>query len=134
MTLRDKLLYHQLHPAKLAVDISTAIAAAVLLWQQHLVRGLAIGLIPPVLASFIVIRYVDLEGVQQSSVGRYAARHMTRPLEIVRLAGMLIVWTAAWYGSGYYCVVGTLVIVFAWARGALKESGERGALRTRSRD
>ena len=127
MTVRDKLLYHQLHPAKLAVDISTAIVAAVFFWQQHLFRGLAIGLVPPIVASILIIRFVDLERVKASWFGGYAARHMTRPLEIARLAGMAIVWTAAWYRSGYYCVVGTLVIIFAWARGALKESGERAA-------
>jgi len=125
MTLREKMLYHQLHPAKLAVDVSTAIAAAVLFWQQHVFRGLAVGLAPPILASMLIIRFVDLEHIRQSSFGRYAAKYMTRPLEIARLAGIVLVWTAAWYRSGYYCVVGSLVIAFAWARGALRESGRR---------
>src|ERR1043166_2463707 len=123
MTVRDKLLFHQLHPAKLAVDISTAIAAAILFWQQHVFRGLAVGLIPPVLASIVIMQFADLERVQRSPLGRYAARHMTRLLEMVRLAGMAIVWTAAWYRSGYYCVVGGLVVGFAGARGAREGAG-----------
>lgn len=125
MTLREKMLYHQLHPAKVVVDVSTAIAAAVLFWQQHVFRGVVVGLVPPIIASILVIRFVDLEHIKRSSFGRYAATYMTRPLEMTRLVGILVVWTAAWYRSGYYCVVGGLVIVFAWVRGALHESGKK---------
>jgi hypothetical protein len=125
MTLREKMLYHQIHPAKLIVDAGAAIAAAVLFWHQHVFRGLAVGLAPPILASILIIQFVDLENVKHSSLGRYAARHRTPLLEIARLVGIVIVWTAAWYRSGYYCFVGSLVITFAWARGALQESGQR---------
>ena len=31
MTLREKLLYHQVHPVKTSVDVTTALAPAVLL-------------------------------------------------------------------------------------------------------
>jgi hypothetical protein len=51
MTFREKLLYHEVHPAKIIIDVTTALAAAVLLWQQHLLRAAAVGLAPPIIAS-----------------------------------------------------------------------------------
>ena len=37
MNLQDRLLYHQIHPLKLATDLTTAAAAAALLWRHQLV-------------------------------------------------------------------------------------------------
>ena len=127
MTFREKILYHQIHPAKIAVDVITAVAAAVLLWQQHLLRAIAVGLAPPLLASLLVIQFADLEKLKQSALGRYVGRHMTPALELARLVGVFIFWDAAWYRSIFYCVVGLLVIAFAWARGALQGSKDQNA-------
>ena len=139
MTLRQKLLYHQVHPAKIIVDVTTALAAAVLLWQQHLLRAAAVGLAPPIIASLLVIQVANLEKVKQSPIGRYIGGNMTPPLEVARLAGMFIFWGAAWYRSIFYCSVGLLVIAFAWARGALQGSGRiapepESSLRRRTQD
>jgi hypothetical protein len=127
MTFREKLLYHQVHPAKIIIDVTTALAAAVLLWQQHLLRAAALGLAPPIIASLLVMQFANLEKVKQSPIGRYIGRNMTLPLEIARLAGVFIFWGAAWYRSVFYSIVGLLVIAFAWVRGALQGSGRIAA-------
>jgi hypothetical protein len=129
MTLRDRLLYHHAYPAKLVVDTVCAAAAAWLLWQQHLLRGAAVGLIPPAVASLIVLRLVDLERVRQSRIGAYIGRHMSLRLHATAVAGVVICWIAAWYQDAYYVLVGTLVTTFAWVRGPLHESGRRAAER-----
>ena len=129
MTLRDRLLYHHAYPVKLFVDIVSAFAAAWLFWGQHVLRALLVGLVPPALASMIVLQFVDLERVKQSPVGRYVTRHMSLPLHITAVAGVVILWLAAWYRSIFYCVVGLLIVTFAWVRGPLHESGRPAAAR-----
>jgi hypothetical protein len=139
MTLPEKLRYHHVHPAKLATDVVSAIVAAVLLWHQHLLRAIAIGLAPPIIVSFLVIRFANVETLTQTPLGRYVGRHMPMAMEVIKLAGVFIFWGAAWYRSIFYCSVGLLVIAFAWARGILQGSGRiapasESPLRTRNRD
>ena len=119
MTLREKLLYHKIHPAKLSVDVSTAIVAAVLLWQQHLLRAIAVGIVLPVLASACVLLFADLEKQKDSRFGRYVAGRLTRSMEAVLGLGVMLFWGGAWYRSIRYCLVGLLVITLAWRRDTL---------------
>ena len=125
MTLRDKLLYHHAHPAKLLVDVVCAIIAAWLFWEQHLLRAVAVGLVPPALASAIVLQFADLERVKQSAIGRYVTRYMSLLLHVTAVAGVIIVWLAAWYRSIFYCVVGLLIVTFAWTQGPLAASSPK---------
>jgi hypothetical protein len=129
MTLHDRLLYHHAHPAKLLVDVASAIAAGWLFWGQHLLRAAVVGLVPPAVASLIVLQFVDVERVKQSALGRYVGRHMSLPLHVTAVAGVIIFWLAAWYRSMFYCVVGLLIVTFAWVRGPLHESGRPAAAR-----
>ena len=119
MNVREKLLYHQIHPAKLLIDVSTALIAAVLLWQQHLLRAIAVGIVLPVIASACVMWLADLEKLKQSEFGRYVAQSMTLPMEAARLFGVFVFWDGAWYRSESVCTVGLIVIALAWARGAI---------------
>jgi len=129
MTPRDRLLYHHAHPAKLLVDVVSAVAAAWLLWGQHLLRAAIVGLVPPALMSLLVLQFVDLERVKQSPIGRYVMRYMSLPLHVTAVAGVIVFWLAAWYRSIFYCVVGLLIVMFAWVRGPLYESGRPAAER-----
>jgi hypothetical protein len=126
MTLREKALYHQIHPAKLVIDVSTAIVAAVLLWQQHLLRAIAVGIVLPVITSACVILFADLETQKQSRFGRYVAGSMTPPMEAARVFGVCLFWGGAWYRSVLVCTGGLLVIAIAWARGALFRTHSQG--------
>jgi hypothetical protein len=51
MTMAERVLYHQIHPAKLAVDWSAALAGTILLWRHRRGPGLLWGFVPPVLVS-----------------------------------------------------------------------------------
>jgi hypothetical protein len=116
MTLREKLLYHKIHPAKLLVDVSALIAAAVLLWQQHLLRAIAVGIVLPALASACVILFADLEKQKDSRFGRYVAGNLTRPVEAALGLGVLLFWGGAWYRSTMVCLAGLIVIALTWVR------------------
>jgi hypothetical protein len=119
VTGAEKYLYHQIHPLKLAADFAAGFGSLYPLWQHRLLLGLLIMVIPPPLASFLVIRFAALESQKQSAFGRYTARYMTRPIEIARLLGMIIVAVGAWLQSLTALVGGFLIILLAWMHGLL---------------
>jgi hypothetical protein len=119
MKLRERILYHQIHPLKLVTDWSAAVAAAGLLWHRQLGWALLVGFAPAVLVSLYLVCFVDLRPQKESRFGRYVGRYMTRPLEAVRFLGLGLFWLAAWYRIGWLLPVGLLVIVVAWLRGVL---------------
>jgi hypothetical protein len=119
MTIRERVLYHQVHPLTLTADAAAIVAGAVLLWQQHLLRAMAIGLGLPIAASVIVIQFANVERLAQSRSGHYVARYMTRWTVVARVIGVFIAWEGAWYRSAFWCGVGMLVVALVWARGAL---------------
>ena len=117
MTLKEKLLFHQVHPAKLATDIGAAIVSLYLLWQHQLVIGLLTHFIPPPIGSAAVIRFADLESYKNSRLGAYLVRYMTPIAQAARLAGDLITVGAAWYQSFAGILFGLAVIAAAWSYG-----------------
>ena len=119
MDTQSKILYHQIHPAKLLTDWVTAAVTCVLFWDRELAAGLAMGLIPSVVATGALLRWAELEPYRASRLGQYVRRHMTRAMVGVRLAGMALVWLASWYHSPAGMIVGFLAIAAAWCRGLL---------------
>jgi hypothetical protein len=85
MTLKEKILFHQVHPAKLATDIGAAVISLYFFWQHDLVVGLLIHLIPPPIGSFVVIRFANLEHYKNSQLGAYLVRYMTPTAQTTRL-------------------------------------------------
>jgi hypothetical protein len=60
----DARLLHQVHPAKLATDISAELVSGVLLWRQQPAWGLAVHFLPPIVASAVVLHWVDVEALR----------------------------------------------------------------------
>lgn len=119
MTGSEKRLYHQIHPLKLCADWAAGIVALVPLWRHELLLGLGIMLIVPAVASFLVIRFADLEPYKGSALGRYVARYMTPAMEAIRLVGMLTMAVGAWVHAGWLIPLGLAVILFGWLCGKL---------------
>lgn len=119
MTLQEKSLYRQNHPAKLFTDWITGIIALYPLWQHNLVTALWIAILPPIIVSLVIMRFADLEKQKQSSFGRYLRQYMTRLVEAARLAGYGIMAVGAWYHSVGIIVLGLIVIILAWLRGVI---------------
>ena len=117
MTLKEKLLFHQVHPAKLATDIGAAIVSLYLLWQHQLFLGLLTHFIPPPIGSAAVIRFAHLDSYKNSRLGAYLVRHMTPIAQAARLAGDLITVGAAWYQSFAGILFGLAIIAAAWSYG-----------------
>jgi hypothetical protein len=71
LTPQEKSLYHQIHPFKLLTDISAEVLSLYLFWKRKLLAGLIVFLVPPIIVSTLIIKWVDLEAYKQSAFGRY---------------------------------------------------------------
>jgi hypothetical protein len=47
VTLQEKILYHQIHLAKLLTDWATGFLALYFFWQKALLTGLLVAIVPP---------------------------------------------------------------------------------------
>ena len=117
MNRRERLLYHQIHPAKLLTDVGTAGIASVVLWQHHPLWALIVGFVPSVIASAVLVQWGDLEPYRDSRLGRYIRRFMTRGVELARLAGLIPLWGGAWLRRPAIMAVGVAWILGCWLRG-----------------
>ena len=119
MTLQEKVLYHQIHPLKLGTDILAQIVSGALFWRHQLVWGLLAMLIPPIIASTILVNVLDLRRIRDAAVGRYLKRSMTHAMEAVRLAGTVPISFGAWYHAPWLIALGLAMVLFGWLRGLL---------------
>jgi len=119
LSAQEKELYQQIHPAKLATDIGVFPLSTYLIWIHQLILGVLTGFIPAIIASAIVVRYVNLERYASSPLGRYVAKYMTRTMEALRFVGLFVSWGGAWYHVWWIIGVGILVVILAWLRGKI---------------
>jgi hypothetical protein len=117
LTFAERVLYHQIHPAKLFADISTAVIAIDLFWRHELVPGLIIALLPPVLVSAVLVRDADLERYRSSPMGAYLRRFMPPWAQAVRLFGVGVAFDAAWHHVPAGVIGGLALVAICWANG-----------------
>jgi hypothetical protein len=117
MTLKEKILYHQIHPLKLTADSGCEPVSLYFFWRHDLVLGLATHFVPPIAASLILICGGDLETIKRSKAGKYLQRHMTRTVEGIRFAGDIVMVFGAWFHQPALIVAGLAVVVIAWCGG-----------------
>ncbi|HMK39148.1 MAG TPA: hypothetical protein VK569_07385 [Bacteroidota bacterium] len=116
-----------MHPVKLAVDWAAGLAAAWLLWDQRLPEALIVGFLPSILVSVYLILRVDLSRYRDTPLGRYFLSPLTRPSDPVRLFGLIVLWSGAWFHSIPASCGGLAIIIFGWVKGLLlKKKGASG--------
>jgi hypothetical protein len=120
VTFRERALYHQIHPAKLATDILAAAVSLYFLWRHQLVIGLVTHFVPPIVASALLLAFGDFERQKASGLGRYVAWHMTRTIEAIRLSGDIVMVFGAWFRSPALIVAGLVVVLAAWISGPVR--------------
>ena len=113
----ERLLYHQIHPLKLFTDVTTAIAAAGLLWTHRLGLAVLIGWVPSIAVSAALLRWADLEPYRASAFGRYVRRFMTRRVELARFAGLILLWGGSWLRRPALIAAGAAGILACWLAG-----------------
>jgi hypothetical protein len=122
LTLEEKALYHQVHPLKLATDITAQVVSTYYFWVHSLALGLVTMLVPPILMSALLLTTLDFAWIRDSAVGRYLKRSMTPAMQTVRLAGTLPIIFGAWYHVPWLIALGIPIILFGWLRGLLFRS------------
>jgi hypothetical protein len=55
MDFNEKVLYQQIHPAKLAADVSGSLVSTYLMWQRRFVWAMLAAFVPAAVASVLVI-------------------------------------------------------------------------------
>src|SRR5438045_8250140 len=118
MTISDRLLQHFDNPAKRLLDLASAAAASVLLWQQHLIRGAGVGIGGPVIASAIVFAFADTA----------KPRGMSAPRLAMRVIGAIVLWGGAWWTSTWICAAGAALLAFSLVTRAMIETFARGLI------
>jgi hypothetical protein len=122
MDRAERALYHQIHPAKLAADIAAELASTVLLWRHRLVAGLLVRLLPPVVASSMLMRRTaDLERLRASAAGRYVRDHMTPQAQGVRAVGDVLTAIGAWKRRPSIVAAGAALIAAGWCNGLMTQ-------------
>jgi len=119
MTFREKQLYHQIHPLKLATDISAEIISLYLFWKRKLLAGMLVFLVPPVIVSTLIMRLANLEGYKESAFGRYVRTYMTPPVVMARVLGTIVTHVGAWYRKPGLIPLGLMMVLLGWLRGLL---------------
>jgi hypothetical protein len=117
----EKVLHHQIHPAKLAADIGSSLVSTYLMWRRKFVAALLTAFVPATIASVLVIRYADLEKRTRSPLGRY----MNRRVEAWRFFGQVVMWGGAWYRVGWLLPIGLGIVVVAWRSGVWRKPADR---------
>ena len=86
MDFREKKLYHQIHPLKLATDIGVTPLSLYFAWAHRVLPAVLIGFVPPVVVSLAMLKWTpDFERVKRSAFGRYIKKYMTAFIELTRL-------------------------------------------------
>jgi hypothetical protein len=117
MTFKERVLYHQIHPAKLAADIGGSFVSTYLMWRQELMPAMLAAFVPAIVASAIVLWFADLRRLQQSALGRYIHGFMSRSIEASRFGGQIVMWLGAWYHQVWLIPAGLGIVIAAWMSG-----------------
>jgi hypothetical protein len=97
---REKQKYQEIHPVKLAIDISTALISIYFFWLQNLILGLTIGFLPSIIITAIIVKWVNLKKYKQSPFGKYIDKYMTSTIRLIRTMGFIAALAGAWYIFG----------------------------------
>jgi hypothetical protein len=125
MQLDEKVLVHQVHPAKVAADVTASVVSNVLLWRGRPKVGLAVRVVLPMAGSGIVLAVADLEALAQAKRGQYVLAHMPASAQAVRLAGDALMGLGAHRRSVALLALGAVVIVTGWSHAVWPQARSR---------
>ncbi|HEY4220975.1 MAG TPA: hypothetical protein VGO62_06525 [Myxococcota bacterium] len=117
MKIADRMLIHQVHPAKLLTDFATSFCSASLLWEQRWALAALVAFAPSFVVTALLVAFVDLEPWARTPIGRYVARFMTRKIEALRFAGQLVMWAGAVLHIAWLWPLGLMIVLYGWLCG-----------------
>ena len=118
MTLAERALYHQIHPAKLGADLAAELVSLPLYWRGRNRAATVVHLGVPLVASAVVLgRTGELERLRDSRAGRYVLVEMTPAMQALRMAGDAVTVLGARRRSLPLVALGAAVVVGGWTLG-----------------
>ena len=118
MQLAEKLIVHQVHPAKIGADVTASLVSNALLWRGRPRAALAVRLLLPAAGSLAVLTLADLDALAQTPRGRYVLAHMPPSAQAVRLAGDALMGLGVHRRSVVLLGAGAAVIAAGWSHAA----------------
>jgi hypothetical protein len=125
MQLADKVLVHQVHPAKIGVDVTASIVSNVLLWKAQPKPALAVRVLLPMAGSAAVLSLADLDASAKTRRGQYVLKHMPPSAQALRLAGDVLMGFGAYRRSPGLLVTGAAVTAAGWSHAAWPRTSGR---------
>ena len=119
LTFKEKALFHQIHPAKVATDVTAEILSLILLWEHFLVYGLVVHFVPCIIASLLLVGFADLEWIKTSFLGAYVGTYITRPIEALRFLSDILMVIGAWYHIPLLIGLALALISGCWCNGLI---------------
>jgi hypothetical protein len=118
--VNERVLLHQVHPLKLAADISASLISNTLLWRHRLLAGLVTRYTLPIAGSAIVLTFADVERLRATARGRYVLAHMPPSAVAVSLAGDVVMAVASWKRRPLWIALGLLIVAAGWSQGLVE--------------
>ena len=115
----EKALVHQVHPAKIGMDVTASVISNVLLWRGRPKAALAAWAVLPAAGSLAVLAMADLAATRR---GRYVLAHMPPSAQALRLAGDALMGWAAHRRRVTLLVAGAAVIAAGWSHAAWRRT------------
>jgi hypothetical protein len=125
MRLADKVLVHQVHPAKIGADVTASMASNVLLWRGQPKTAVAVRILVSVAGSAAVLSMADLDALARTRRGQYVLEHMPPSAQAMRLAGDALMGFGARRRSRVLPLAGAVVIVAGWSHAAWPQASAR---------
>jgi hypothetical protein len=117
LTRQERYLVHQIHPAKLATDISVSAISTALFWQYRRGLGLLVLALPSPIASALVLRR-DLSAYRESAAGRYVLAHMPPAMQVIRAISAVVMAVGGWRRNPTLIATGVGLVGLGWSHGS----------------
>jgi hypothetical protein len=111
----DRMLVHQVHPAKIGADVTASVVSNLLLWKARPKAAIAVRVLLPLAGSAAVIGLADLDALASTRRGRYVLAHMPPSAQAVRLAGDALMALGAYRHRAVLLFAGAAVVAAGWS-------------------
>ena len=118
----EKALVHQVHPAKIGMDVTASVISNILLWRGRPKAALAARAVLPAAGSLAVLAMADLDALAATRRGQYVLAHMPPSAQALRLAGDALMGWAAHRRRVTLLVAGAAVIAAGWSHAAWRRT------------
>jgi len=117
MDIKERKLLLQTHPLKIFVDWTTRYASLYFLWDHKIGLTLLIMLGPSILASYLILKYIDITALKDTAYGKIMPTLMTTKLELFRSVIFVVAVAGAWLQNLMLIMISLSIVILIWMIG-----------------